>query len=59
MTVHSVGCVPTLLSLQFDRDAENCGMQASISDKGVLFFNQALIHMRVRMCWERGGGRMG
>ena len=36
-----------LPSLQFDRDAEINGMEPSISDKAVLLFNQALIHMRV------------
>lgn len=34
--------------LQFDRDAASWNMDASISDKGVLLYNQALIHMRVR-----------
>ena len=32
---------------QFDRDAENHGLAASTADKSVLYFNQALIHMRL------------
>lgn len=33
--------------LQFDREAESSGLEQSVSDKAVLLFNQALIHMRV------------
>ncbi len=32
---------------QFDRDAENYGLEATTADKSVLYFNQALIHMRL------------
>ncbi len=37
----------TFHTLQFERDAESSGVDVSISDKAVLLFNQALIHMRV------------
>ncbi len=32
---------------QFDRDSENSGVETTIADKAVLYFNQALIHMRL------------
>ena len=33
--------------MQFDREAESSGLDHSVSEKAVLLFNQALIHMRV------------
>lgn len=45
--VHYLEIVILSQTSQFDRDAENSGMEVSVSDKGVLLFNQALIHMRV------------
>ncbi|XP_064398304.1 CCR4-NOT transcription complex subunit 10-like isoform X3 [Halichondria panicea] len=43
------GFKKSLLSVnaQFDRDSENSGVEATIADKAVLYFNQALIHMRL------------
>lgn len=35
------------LKAQFDREAEGSGLQHSVSEKGVLLFNQALIHRRL------------
>jgi CCR4-NOT transcription complex subunit 10 len=35
------------LKAQFDREAESSGLEQSVSDKAVLLFNQALIHMRL------------
>ena len=42
--------------MQFERDAESSGIVLSVSDKGVLYFNQALIHMRVSV--QRNGACM-
>ena len=33
--------------MQFDRDTEVNGVEVTVADKAVLYFNQALIHMRL------------
>lgn len=35
------------VNAQFDRDAEMSGVEVTTADKAVLYFNQALIHMRL------------
>lgn len=39
--------------VQFDRASEGNGeTEMAVGDKGVLLYNQALIHLRVRLLWD-------
>lgn len=40
-------CVTFPFRVEFDRDAEGSGETVLVSDKAVLLYNQALIHLRV------------